>query len=462
MTPLDLPGLIVIGMRTLGLDTPGALAELDVAAAEAALAEAAAAARAEAAGGAPATRPAAVSPRAPDDPGSPATGRDPAEAAEAAAALLCALLRHRPFRHGNAPVAVAAATTFLALGGWQAGLDPPAAAREVVAAVAEGRLPRAALAAWLAPRLSPGPPAARAAAAASAGGPNAARRGAAHPDPPAADDRRRVKEGIMPGWLPGRSRSGRKKGMFRRFSPGARESIIGSQREARSLRHGYIGTEHILLGLLHEGHGVAAQALQAAGITEEAARQRIVEIVGRGAQEPSGHIPFTARAKKVLELALREAAHLNHLYIGSGHILLGLLREGDGLACQVLIDLGADSAPLREQAMTLMAAPAAEGAELAARVVPPHLRDIDLRVAQARQEKDEAIDARDFPRAAALRDRERELLAERDRRLRQWRAGTDPEALGLEIDRLREEVRRLQDLLLRHGIDAGEPGQRSA
>ena len=397
-----------------------------------------------------------------DPPGSGQAPGVTAEAAGAAAALLGALLQHRPLRHGNAPVAVAAMTTYLALSGWQADLEPPGAVREVVAAAEARPAPAAALAAWLAPRLSPGPPAARAAAAASAGGPNTARRGADHLDPPAAEDRRRAKEGIMQGWLPGRSRSGRKKGLFRRFSPGARESIIGSQREARSLRHGYIGTEHILLGLLHEGHGVAAQALQAAGITEEAARQRIVEIVGRGAQEPSGHIPFTARAKKVLELALREAAHLNHLYIGSGHILLGLLREDDGLACQVLTDLGADSAQLRERVMTLMAAPAGEGAELAARVVPPHLRDIDLKVAQARQEKDEAIDARDFPRAAALRDRERELLAERHRRLTQWRAGTDPEALGLEIDRLQEEVRRLQDLLLQHGIDAGEPGQRSA
>ena len=437
MTALDLPGLIVIATRTLGLDTAGVLAELDMAAAEAALAEA-----------------------IPSDPGAP--GGDPAEAAEAGAALLCALLGHRPFRRGNAPVALAAVTTFLALGGWQADLDPPAATREVLAAVEGGRLTPAALARWLAPRLSSGPAAARAAAAAGAGGPNTARRGAARLEPPAADDRRRVKEGIMPGWLPGRSRSGRKKGMFRRFSAGARESIIGSQREARSLRHGYIGTEHILLGLLHEGHGVAAQALQAAGITEDAARQQIVEIVGRGKQEPSGHIPFTMRAKKVLELALREAARLNHLYIGSGHILLGLLREGDGLACQVLTDLGADRAQLREQVMALMAAPAAEGPELAARAVPPHLLDIDLKVGQARQEKDEAIDARDFPRATALRDRERELLAERDRWLAQWLSGTDPEALGLEIDRLREEVHRLQDLLLQHGIDAGEPGQRTA
>jgi hypothetical protein len=441
MTPLDLPGYVLIAMRTLGLDTPGALAELDMAAAEAALAEAAAGAGATA--GTPGRVP-------------------PTEAAEATAALLCALLRHRPFRHGSAPVAVAAATTFLALGGWQADLNPPAAAREVVAAVEAGRLPPAALAAWLAPRLSPGAPAARVAAAANAARPNAARGGAAPPGPPASDDRPRVKEGTMQGWLPGRRRSGRKKGLFRRFSSGARQAVLDSQLEARSLRHGYIGTEHILLGLLHEAHGVAAQALRAAGITEENARQRIVEIVGRGAQEPAGHIPFTARAKKVLELALREAAHLNHLYIGSGHILLGLLREGDGLACQVLIDLGADSARLREQVMILMAAPAAEAAELTARVVPPHLRDIDLEVAQVRQEKDEAIDARDFPRAAALRDRERELLAERDRRLTQWLSGTDPEALGLEIDRLREEVRRLQDLLLQHGIDAGEPGQRSA
>ena len=436
MTPLDLPGLILIATRTLGLDTPGALAELDMAAAEAALAEAAAQA------------------------GPP--GRVPAaEAAEAAAALLCALLRHRPFRHENAPVAVAAATTFLALGGWQADLDPPAATREVVAAAAGGRLPPAALAAWLAPRLSPGPPVTRSAAA-SAARQNAARGGTAHRDPAAADDRPRVKEGTMQGWLPGRSRSGRKKGTFRRFSPGAREAIVGSQLEARSLRHGYIGTEHILLGLLHEGHGVAAQALRATGITAEAARQRIVEIIGRGTQEPAGHIPFTGRAKKVLSLALREAASLDHLYIGTEHILLGLLREDDGVACQVLADLGADGARLRQQVMTLLATPAADAAELAARVVPPHLHDLDLKVAQARQEKDEAIDARDFPRAADLRDRERELLAERDRRLTQWRAGTDPEALGLEIDRLREEVCRLQDLLLLHGIDAGEPGQRSA
>ncbi len=263
----------------------------------------------------------------------------------------------------------------------------------------------------------------------------------------------------MQGWRPGRSRPGRKKGMFRRFSPRARQAIIDSQLEARSLRHGYIGTEHLLLGLLRETEGVAGQALRAAGITEEPARQRIVEIVGRGAQEPAGHIPFTGRAKKVLGLALREAAHLNHLYIGTEHILLGLLREGDGLACQVLTNLGADVTVIRGEVMTLLATPAAE---LAGQVVPPHLRDIDLKITQAGQQKDAAIDAGDFPRAAALRDRERELLAERDHRLAQWRAGADPEALGREIGRLREEVRRLQDLLLQHGIDAGEPGQRSA
>ena len=153
----------------------------------------------------------------------------------------------------------------------------------------------------------------------------------------------------MSGWLPGRNKSGRRRaGPFQRFSPGARETVVASQEEARSLRHGYVGTEHLLLGLLRQDSGVAARALRAAGVDAEAARQQVLDIIGRGQQQPRGHIPFTPRAKKVLQLALREARHLGHLYIGTEHLLLGLLREGHGVACQVLSRLGADADTIRE------------------------------------------------------------------------------------------------------------------
>ena len=210
---------------------------------------------------------------------------------------------------------MAAATTFLALNGWQADLDPPEAVREVIAALGGGRLDTAGLAAWLTPRLS----------------------------------HLTHKEAPMSGWLPGRSKSGRRQaGPFQRFSPGARETVIASQEEARSLRHGYIGTEHLLLGLLRQDSGVAAQALRAAGVDAEAARQEVLDIIGHGHVAVHGHIPFTPRAKKVLELALRESRHLGHLYIGTEHLLLGLLREGHGVACQVLSRLGADADTIRQ------------------------------------------------------------------------------------------------------------------
>ena len=131
--------------------------------------------------------------------------------------------------------------------------------------------------------------------------------------------------------------------MFERFTDRARRVVVLAQEEARMLNHDYIGTEHLLLGLIHEGKGVAAKALDGMGITEEAVRQQVEEIVGRGQQASrSGHIPFTARAKKVLKLSLREALQLGHPYIGTEHILLGLIREGEGVAAQVLVRLGAD------------------------------------------------------------------------------------------------------------------------
>jgi prophage maintenance system killer protein len=407
MTPLDVADLVVIAEKTLGLDTQAVLGLLDITAAQAALAEAVSAA---------------------GDGGDPAPG---------AAALLGALIRHHPLARGNAQVAVVAATTILALHGWQATLDPPKEARAVLDEVAAGRMSTTDLAAWLAPRIS-----------------------LTHQ--PSAE------EAPMHGWLPGPKRPGKRKGLFQRFSPPARQVVAAAQEEARSLRHNYIGSEHILLGLLREGDGVAAQALQAVGISPETARQEVLEIIGHGQQMPSGHIPFTPRAKKALGLALHESLDLNHLYIGTEHILLGLLREGDGVASQVLTRLGASHGRLQEQVKQLLAAPTVKAAAQApAPVTAPGIRDYDLRIAQAGREKDTALEARDFDRAAAARDSEVELLAERERLIAQWSAGVDVAALGRDLDQLRDEVRRLQDLLLQHGIEPGRgqdghPGQRTA
>ncbi|WP_419944693.1 ATP-dependent Clp protease ATP-binding subunit [Candidatus Poriferisodalis sp.] len=137
--------------------------------------------------------------------------------------------------------------------------------------------------------------------------------------------------------------------MFERFTDRARRVVVLAQEEARLLNHNYIGTEHILLGLIHEGEGVAAQALESLGISLEAVRSQVEEIIGQGSSSPSGHIPFTPRAKKVLELSLREALQLGHNYIGTEHVLLGLIREGEGVAAQVLVKLGADLSKVRQE-----------------------------------------------------------------------------------------------------------------
>jgi ATP-dependent Clp protease ATP-binding subunit ClpC len=142
--------------------------------------------------------------------------------------------------------------------------------------------------------------------------------------------------------------------MFERFTDRARRVVVLAQEEARLLNHSYIGTEHILLGLIHEGEGVAAKALETLGISLEAVRAQVEEIIGQGGSSPSGHIPFTPRAKKVLELSLREALQLGHNYIGTEHILLGLIREGEGVAAQVLVKLGADLSRVRQQVIQLL------------------------------------------------------------------------------------------------------------
>src|SRR5579885_1046542 len=142
--------------------------------------------------------------------------------------------------------------------------------------------------------------------------------------------------------------------MFERFTDRARRVVVLAQEEARMLNHNYIGTEHILLGLIHEGEGVAAKALESLGISLEGVRSQVEEIIGQGQQAPSGHIPFTPRAKKVLDLALREALQRGHNFIVTEHILLGLIREGEGVAAQVLVKLGADLSRVRQQVIQLL------------------------------------------------------------------------------------------------------------
>jgi len=268
--------------------------------------------------------------------------------------------------------------------------------------------------------------------------------------------------------------------MFERFTDRARRVMVLAQEEARMLDHAHIGTEHLLLGLIHEGEGVAARALESLNISLSAVRQEVEEIIGRGKQPPSGHIPFTPRAKNVLELSLRESNQLGHNYIGTEHILLGLLREGEGVAAQVLAKMGADLNRVRQQVIELLHGHGGErppsGRRLRARSVGdilgllnaldqrleaierwvgmrPDLRDLDEEIARVRREKEAAIEAQDFTTAAALRDKEKELLARQDARKREQVAGP---SLADETGRLRAELERLHAILRERGIEPGD------
>jgi ATP-dependent Clp protease ATP-binding subunit ClpC len=148
--------------------------------------------------------------------------------------------------------------------------------------------------------------------------------------------------------------------VFERFTDRARRVVVLAQEEARLLAHNYIGTEHLLLGLVHEGEGVAAKALEQLGVSLEAVRTQVEEIIGHGGSSPTGYIPFTPRSKKVLELSLREALTLGHDFIGTEHILLGLVREGEGVAAQVLVKMGATLDRVRSQVMEVLGEPTGE------------------------------------------------------------------------------------------------------
>jgi ATP-dependent Clp protease ATP-binding subunit ClpA len=276
--------------------------------------------------------------------------------------------------------------------------------------------------------------------------------------------------------------------MFERFTDRTRRVVVLAQEEARMLDHNYIGTEHILLGLLREGDGYAARTLESLGISLDAVRQHVQEIIGRGQQAPSGHIPFTPRAKKVLELSLRESLKLGHGYIGTEHILLGLLREGDGVAAQVLVTLGADLNRVRLQVLQLLhgyqgqdvesagsrpgeRAPAGLPDDALARFdaldrrlaalerwvsMQPDLEDLDQEIAQVRRDKEAAAARQDSQAATALRDKEKQLLADRADREKEWAgSAAGRRTVARELDRLNTELERLRATLREHGIEPG-------
>jgi Clp amino terminal domain, pathogenicity island component/UvrB/uvrC motif len=193
--------------------------------------------------------------------------------------------------------------------------------------------------------------------------------------------------------------------LFERFTERARQVVVLAQDEARALKHNYIGTEHLLLGLLREEEGVAARVLEGLDVSLEEVRAQVARIIGEGDEVASGQIPFTPRAKKVLELSLREALGLGHNYIGTEHILLGLAREGEGVAMRILVDYDVDAMKVRDgvvRALSGAHTPVDPVAE-----VDPELR---TEVERVRAEKAEAVAAKEFERAASLRMRERNLV----------------------------------------------------
>jgi Clp amino terminal domain, pathogenicity island component/UvrB/uvrC motif len=347
-----------------------------------------------------------------------------------AATLLHGLATRRPFGYRSTEVALLAALQLLGLNLYPVDdLGPPRAVRTLLERTAASAADVDELAAWLYGLLP----------------------GTSWPTGPLQLGRHR-----RPRWRPNRGEEGSGM-MFERFTDRARRVVVLAQEEARLLNHDYIGTEHLLLGLIREREGVAAKALESLGVSLEAVRIEVEAIIGRSVSAPGGHIPFTPRTKKVLELSLREAKQLGHNYIGTEHILLGLIREREGVAAQVLVKLGADLPRVRQQVIKLLTGYAAEEATARTRLVrmtvPGDLRELEEQLAQVRRQKQAAIDAEDFDQASELRDREKQLLTGLTKREQEWTAGVDLAAVIQENRNLHREVERLRELLRQHGIE---------
>ena len=214
--------------------------------------------------------------------------------------------------------------------------------------------------------------------------------------------------------------------MFERFTERARQVIVLAQDEARHLRHNYIGTEHILVGLLREEEGIAARVLVQLGIDEDEVRAQVARIVGQGDEVATGQIPFTPRTKKVLELALREAMSLGHNYIGTEHILLGLVRENNGVAARILVDFGADAEKIRNEIIRMLSggpgrsahkAPEPPPVELTS---PPVTQDVINELERLASEKTKLMEGKEFEEAARVAGRERALREAAEHLVRVW------------------------------------------
>ena len=349
MIPLELPDVLAVAARVIGCDSGQIVETTDLDAVELTLAEA-------------------------------ATAAEIGDIAHVAAELLGGLVRRKPFRGPNRRIALTVTLQLLALNDLDLDLEPVEGINLVLDSVAEGAQPSM-LATHVRVRLQP-----------------------------LRKERKRKKEPSGFAALKPAAHRGERHHMFERFTDRARSAVVWAQEEARLLSHNYIGTEHVLLGLLREQEGLAAKALESVGVSLEAVRAQVLEIIGEGEQAPVGHIPFTPRAKKVLDLSLREAAQLKCDYIGTEHILLGIVREGEGVAAQVLFKLGADLNTVRQRVVTL------------------------------EPESGQPRDVETTGRRVSLLREIKTLFDENDR-------------LRAETEGAAAEIRRLRALLVRHGID---------
>jgi prophage maintenance system killer protein len=406
---LEVADLVLIASRTLGLDTSQVLDLADVAAAENALAAA-----------------------------QPDSGS--ADPALRAAALLHALARQRPLRRGNQQVALAAMLQFLAINGWDMDPDPPGPVAAMVAGLTAGTAGTSDAAALLASRLRPGDQHDR-------HGHDQTKEAPMRPRPalPLAE---RIKSAL---------RDPRRTRVYPRgFTDRHKQAVDLAMEQARQLGHDYLGTEHLLLGLLGAGDGVAIQVLASMGIPLDEVRSRVEGIITHGPGTRAGPILPTPQARRVMGLTMREALALGHNDVGTGHLLLALLREGHGIAAQVLTALGADHARVREQVLGLIASvdeQAGPQTRLVRMAIPAGLADAVEQLAQVQRQRKAALDAEDLEAAAALRDREDQLRAGKLRLEQQWAAGVDVQAVVAENQRVHRELDRMRGLLREHGIE---------